>query len=103
MWQIVPSIAIRAVIFTYCPPLPFANVRSPQMPAPFPQIIFFDPPLLGIHRGCFRSHLTKSKLSGRALLSPIRNSLLQTEKERSRSSNELGAAAQEPRLVTTVI
>jgi hypothetical protein len=32
------------------------------MPALLSRIIFFDTRLLGIHRGCFQSHLVKSKL-----------------------------------------
>src|SRR5207247_9733174 len=45
-------------------PLPVAKIWSPQVPALFSRIIFFDPPSLGVHGGCCRSHLPKSKSGG---------------------------------------
>ena len=55
-----------------CSPLPLAQIGSPQMPALLSRIIFFNTPLLGVHRACCRSHLSKIK-SGRGLASRIRN------------------------------
>src|SRR4029077_6155642 len=61
MRQIVPGITVRAIILAHRSPLPIAEVWSPQVPALFLRIIFFNPPLFGVHGACCRSHLAKSK------------------------------------------
>src|SRR2546430_6712967 len=61
MRQIVPGITVRAIILAHRAPLPVGEVRTPQVPALFLRIIFFDTRLLGVHGACCRPHLAKSK------------------------------------------
>src|SRR6267378_6916105 len=51
MRQIVPGITVRTIILAHRSPLAVAKVWSPQVPALFLRIIFFDTRLIGLHDG----------------------------------------------------
>ncbi len=47
--EIIPGVAIRAVILPHRAPLPFAQIRPPQMPALFAIVILLETLLFGVH------------------------------------------------------
>src|SRR6267142_4227869 len=69
MRQVVPGITVRTIILAHRSPLPVAKVWSPQVPALFLRIIFFNPPLFSVHGESCRLHSGKSK-SGMTLSLP---------------------------------
>ena len=49
MREIIPGVAVRAVILPYRAPLPFAQIRPPQMPVLFAIVILLEALLFGVH------------------------------------------------------
>src|SRR6266705_7108228 len=56
MREIIPRIAVRAVIFADCSPCALAQIRSPKIPALSGTIILRDPTLLGVHANAVLSY-----------------------------------------------
>src|SRR4029077_10282768 len=49
--EVIPGVAVRAVIFAYRPPGALGQVRPPEMPRLRGGLVFLESSLLGVHAG----------------------------------------------------